>query len=248
MGPRYDLKKIIFLLDRLHSENSPWNDEYEFTDFITTRNGLERHFTRDARKHLRELARALHIQRQKTSIRIELYNYEKLVRRAIANLHAEGYFNTYQDEKYEAASQEIIKEIEDYLESEFQDFTHHFPAWTIGMEKIEPFILGPVTFLRRVDWIDSIDLHPIIHERLASSAEDAKNWKFLVKQALLRPRDNNPIGGISDRIYDAIIDCPSILKVRIDGHEKELSRKLAQLVCRTARQIGSTCCTPIYPE
>jgi len=116
------------------------------------------------------------------------------------------------------------------------------------MEKIEPFILGPVTFLRRVDWIDSIDLHPIIHERLASSAEDAKNWKFLVKQALLRPRDNNPIGGISDRIYDAIIDCPSILKVRIDGHEKELSRKLAQLVCRTARQIGSTCCTPIYPE
>ncbi|WP_441295478.1 hypothetical protein, partial [Massilia timonae] len=63
MGPRYDLKKIIFLLDRLHSENSPWNDEYEFTDFITTRNGLERHFTRDAKKHLRELARALHIQR-----------------------------------------------------------------------------------------------------------------------------------------------------------------------------------------
>ncbi len=234
MGPHHDLKKIISELDRLHSENSSWDDDYEFMEFVTARNGLQRHFSRNTKKHLRGLAKSLHDQRPKTSIKIEVNNYQKLVRQAVANLHSEGYFENYQDGNFHISIFDLSNEIENYLEGDFQEFIHHFPAWTIGMEKIEPFTLDPVTFLKRIDWIDSIDLHPIMHERFASSAEDSENWKILVKQALLRPRDNSSIGGLSDRVYDAIIDCPSIVKVKISGHEKELSRKLAKLVCRTA--------------
>jgi hypothetical protein len=59
MGLKEELKALIDELDRVHSGAFSWGEEFDMPDFVTAANGMQRHFTRDARKSLRRLSRTI---------------------------------------------------------------------------------------------------------------------------------------------------------------------------------------------
>lgn len=88
MSLRTELKALVDELDHTHKGAFSWSTEDGFPEFSTAENGLQRHFTKKAREALWRLSSTLHQNRDKTATRIELNNYQKYVRQAIADLHA----------------------------------------------------------------------------------------------------------------------------------------------------------------
>lgn len=229
-----ELTALVNELDRVHSGAIPWRDEFEMPDFVTATNGMQRHFTRNARKDLMRLSRVMHSNRPRSSPKIELENYEKIVRQVVANMHAEGEFEDFCKTGDRTAIKKMKASIEEQIGSIVQEYTHYFSAWTVGLERQSPFTIGPVRFLTRNQWIDSVDFSESAKERFLDSPEANARWKELLKEALLKPRDLAPLEGLAGVVYGAVSECPSLLEVTICGYEKEYSRKLAKLVCKTA--------------
>lgn len=48
MGLKDDLKDLVGELNRIHSGAFAWSEEYAFPDFVTAKNGMQRHFTTTA--------------------------------------------------------------------------------------------------------------------------------------------------------------------------------------------------------
>lgn len=234
MGLRDDLKVLVDELNRVHSGAISWHEEFDLPDFVTAENGMQRHFTRNARAALMQLSITLHENRLFDAPKIEIVNYEKLVRQVVADMHAEGEFAEFCEDEDKASVKKMKALIEERLANIAQEYTHYFPAWTVGFESAAPFKLGPVSFLTRVEWINSVDFSQGGKDCYLSLPEANNRWKEILKDALECPRDSAPLEGVAQGVYDAISKCPSLLKVTIRGYEREFSRKLAKLVCKTA--------------
>jgi len=236
------LKELVDELDRIHSIEFDWSKDFGMPDFVTASNGLQRHFTQGARKPLRKVVQVLYSNRSKGSIRIEVENYEKIVRQVVANMHAESEFsNFYGDDEKKIAIKKLKAEIEGRVESEAKVYTHYFPAWTAGMDRRAPFEIGPVSFINRNDWIDMVDFPEQGKKQYLNESEANFKWKEILKDALENPHDRTPINGLAATVYGAVEKCPSLMKVTISGYEKDFSRKLARLVCKTALDSISLC-------
>lgn len=102
------------------------------------------------------------------------------------------------------------------------------------MERNGPFTIGPVTFLSRSDWIDSVDFSQRAKDSFWNEATANHNWKEILNGELQRSPHAPVLPGLAGVVYGAISECPAILKITIRGYEPELSRKLAKLACKTA--------------
>ncbi len=92
MALKDELIALVAELDRVHSGAISWHDELEMPDFVTAANGMQRHFTRNARMTLMQLSKVMHSNRLHDPLKIELEKYEKVVRQVVADMHAEGEF------------------------------------------------------------------------------------------------------------------------------------------------------------
>jgi hypothetical protein len=238
VGVRDDLQTLVCELDRIHGNG--FHDakavitESGLPDFVTAENGVQRHFTGKARQALAHVAATLHGDDSSISSFIELGNFENILRQTLADLHAAGDFEGFCANGNVDAKAKLLKEIHSRISRLTNEFTHSFGAWTLGMEWKHPFRLGPVTFFSREQWIDSVDFHEEAKEHYLEEKEANFRWREILKEALSRPKDATPLPGLASAVYSALAECPSVLKVTIKGHEKELSRKLAELVCKTA--------------
>lgn len=235
MGLKDDLKEVIDELDRTHPEGS-----YDFQasqqdgllpNFVTSQSGHQRHFTGKALAALRSIAATIHSTDPGMSSVIELANFEKRVRQCIADLHADGQLKTADLEQ----SRKIVKaQISRDISSMQKNFTHYFPAWTLGMERDQPFQIGPVKYMTRSQWIESVQFSDSLQEKYLNQKEANLKWKDLLKSALNKAPEGLQIEGLAGAVYPAIRDCPSVLKVTTVGFEKDLSRKVAAIVCKSA--------------
>ena len=234
MDLKEDLKALISELNHIHSSDFDWKKYSGFPSFVTAANGAQRHFTTAAKNSLHRVVEHLHSNRPSNNVRVEIGNYEKIVQQVIADCHAEGEFDAF----YETGEKSIIEKIrqlaEERLPSKGYEYTHYFSAWTVGVEKKTPFKLGPVTFWNRLAWVDSVDFPPNAKETYLENKEANHQWRDLLKNALQHRNKEVELDGLAAPIYDAIYNCPALLGVTISGYEKDLSRKLAKLVCRTA--------------
>ncbi|MFW6853347.1 hypothetical protein ACODYM_18825 [Burkholderia gladioli] len=228
------MKSLIDELDRIHSGAFPWKEEIGMPDFVTAENGLQRHFTQKARITLRQLSQIIHDNRPPSSPKIELDEYEKIVRQSVADMHAAGEFSGFEESDQGNLIQKLKTLIEDRLASTTHAYTHYFPAWTLGMERDSPFQIGPVKIFNRLDWIDSVDFPENVKEHYLNQPEANNRWREILKEALQKPKDDTPIEGLAGAVYGAICDCPSLIKVTVLGYEKSFSRKLARLAAKTA--------------
>ena len=234
MGLATELKTVVDELDRVHNGVEPWSEQLGFPDFVTAENGMTRSFTQNARVALWQLSSILHQNRTKNSPKVELEEYAKIVRQAIADMHAVGDFCGFEASDKGHLLSRLKSLIEERLVSISNEYTHYFPAWTLGLEETSPFFFGPVTFLNRNQWIDSVDF-PQTGKGCYLNQPDANNrWREILKEALLKPNDGSPIDGLANTVYGAIAKCPALVKVTIRGYELKFSRKLARLVVKTA--------------
>jgi hypothetical protein len=235
MGLIDALKEVIDELDRTHPDGT-----YDFEasrhdgllpNFATSQSGYQRHFTKKALAALRSVASTIHSNEPGISSVIELENFENRVRQCITDLHADGQLRTADLEQ----SRKIVKAwISGDISSMRKTFTHYFPAWTLGMERDQPFQIGPVKYMTRSQWIDSVQFSDSLQEKYLNQRETNLKWKELLKDALNKTTDGCRIDGLAGALYPAIRDCPSVLKVTIVGYEKDLSRKVAEIVCKSA--------------
>jgi hypothetical protein len=231
---RTELEVLVDELDQTHKGAFSWSNEDGFPEFSTAENGLQRHFTKKAREALWRLSSTLHQNRDKTAIRIELGNYQKYVRQAIADLHASETLSRSPADSDGNGNNPLMrlkKLVEERIANSHKAFTHYFPAWTLG---IEPFALGPVDFLSRTDWIDSVDFSQQAKDCFLNQPEANYRWREILKETFEHPNGNTVLDGLAGPIYSAIEKCPALIKVTIHGYEQEFSRKLARLVCKTA--------------
>ncbi|MCC8401892.1 hypothetical protein LJ655_08300 [Paraburkholderia sp. MMS20-SJTN17] len=234
MSQASELKSLIDELDRIHSGALPWQEEVGMPDFVTAENGLQRHFTQKARTVLRQFSKIIHENRSSNSRKIELEEYEKIVRQAVADMHAAGEFSGFEENDQGSLIPKIKTLIEDRLASTTPEYTHYFPAWTLGMERDSPFSIGPVTIFNRFDWIDAVDFPKNGKEHYLNQPEANNRWKEILKEALQKPKDSSPIEGLASAVYGAVRECPALVKVTVLGYEKSFSRKLARLAAKTA--------------
>lgn len=231
---RTELEALVDELDQTHKGAFSWSNEDGFPEFSTAENGLQRHFTKKAREALWRLSSTLHQNRDKTAIRIELGNYQKYVRQAIADLHASETLSRSPADSDGNGNNPLVRLknlVEERIANSHKAFTHYFPAWTLG---IEPFALGPVDFLSRTDWIDSVDFSQQAKDCFLNQPEANYRWREILKETFKHPNGNTVLDGLAGPIYSAIEKCPALIKVTIHGYEQEFSRKLARLVCKTA--------------
>lgn len=234
MSLRTELKALVDELDHTHKGAFSWSTEDGFPEFSTAENGLQRHFTKKAREFLWRLSSTLYQNRDTTATRIELGNYQKYVRQAIADLHASEALSGSLIDDAENGDDPLARLrnlVEERIANNHQEFTHYFPAWTLG---IEPFALGPVEFMSRAGWIDSVDFHQRAKDHYLNQREANYRWREILKEAFEHPNGNTVLDGLAGPIYSAIEKCPALIKVTIHGYEQEFSRKLARLVCKTA--------------
>ncbi len=203
-------------------------------DFVTTDSGAQRHFTTKARKLLADVAKVIYSNNSSISRVIEFGNFETIVRQAVADLHAAGAFDDSIDGFASDAKEKLVTEVALRVSKLGKEYTHYFPAWTLGMERQAPFQLGPVTFFIRDQWIDLVDFPESAKDNYLNEKSANYKWRKIVKKALGRPRRKVSLPGLAGVVYAAVSQCPSVLAVTIAGFEKDLSRKLAELVCKTA--------------
>lgn len=229
-----ELKTLVDELDRVHKGAEPWSEEVGIPDFVTAENGMQRYFTRNAREALWQFSSTLHQNRTKNSLKIELEGYEKLVRQAVADMHAADEFLSFDESNNGNLLSKLKSLVEERLASIANEHTHYFPAWTLGMERASPFSLGPVMFLNRTDWIDSVDFPQQGKDHYLGQPEANHRWKEILKDALQKPNDGSPIEGLANAVYSVVAKCPALVKVTVRGYELKFSRKLARLVGKTA--------------
>lgn len=208
-------------------------------NFVTTSNGELRYFTPDAQKHLLKLTRGLHANRGRDAIRIELNAYARIVRQGVADIHAAKGKEAPSRPDEESLIQKLRIVTENKVTTTVVDCTHHFPAWTMGIESKIKFSMGPVVFRTTLDWLDSVNFHPELIAKYNKSPEVNSRWKEDVKLALTSHETPTPPGGLAAIIYNSIKDCPSIVSVTIRGYERNVSRKLARLICKNALDAAS---------
>lgn len=234
MGLKTELAALVGELDHLHQGAAPWSEEIGIPDFVTAENGMQRYFTRKAREGLWRVSAILHRNRANNLVRVELESYKNFVRQAVADMHAAGHFSRLDESDEGNALTKLKSIIEERLASMSNEYTHYFPAWTLGMERSGPFHLGPVIFLNRGDWIDAVDFPQRGKDHYLDRPDANHRWKDLLKDALQKPRDRTPIEGIANLVYGAVAECPALVKVAVRGYELNFSQKLARLVAKAA--------------
>lgn len=234
MGLKTELKALVDELDRVHKGATPWSENVGIPVFVTAENGMQRFFTRNAREALFEFSGTLHRNRHQDSPKIEPEAYEKIVRQAVADMHAANEFSEFDDADHGSLLSRLKRIVEDRVATVAKEHTHYFPAWTLGMEKTAPYTLGPVTFLNRTDWINSVDFSQHGKDHYVNQPEANHRWKEILIAALQTPSDGSPLPGLANTVYSAVAKCPTLVKVTVRGYELKFSRKLARLVAKSA--------------
>ncbi|MCG9756948.1 hypothetical protein L1D40_17270 [Shewanella insulae] len=235
MSIREHLTALVIELKYIHSEAFSWGKEQGFPCFVTDEtHGYQIKFTLKANDYLRKLAKVIFENRGNHLPKIELGSYIKVTRQVVANMFAVGDF----DENYMAGDKSAIKtlkqQIEKVISESAKSFTHYFPAWTLGVEAEAPFQLGPVLFISRENWIDTVDFPQSGKDNYLGEIEANNNWKKLLKDALSSTNHPPKILGLASDVYHAVKDCPALIKVTVNGFERDYSRKLARIVAKSA--------------
>lgn len=206
-------------------------------NFVTAENGRERYFTKKALAALRDVAVIIHESDKNVSSLMELAQFRDLVRRCIADLHAVSLDLSARD--IDHVQVEFRKSIQAKLSQVPRAFTHYFPSWTLGMETERHFVLGPVTFMTIEQWIESVEFDTDTLQRFLNTPDENAKWKESLRQILGRHRSNlreeaSAHVSLASSVYAALSDCPSVLRVAVSGYEYHLSRKVGEMICKSA--------------
>jgi hypothetical protein len=225
--PNDTLADLFLELDRTPQSDSFWSDR-DFPNFATAANGEVRNFYEPARKLLAILASAIYEQHTAFNKRMDEKQFGELVRQVVADFHASEAL-VDEVEPLQAVVSELMKRVD----KASQTFTHSFPAWTCGVEDAGEWALGPVTFMTWPQWLTHVDFSDQAKASVFAEPEANARWKELLLEAIKDRNAPAPVG-LAWVLMGAVTSCPAVLRVEVGGLDKNLSRKLAEIVCKGA--------------
>jgi hypothetical protein len=215
------------------NENRPWLKNNSLPIFSTSANGYTVFFSNESLDAIRNIAKIFFEENTTISSVTEIENFQKILRQVVTDLYAENQLSINTDEDCREAIKKLKEKSKEVVAELQKEFVHYFPAWTINLMDTKPFVFGAVT-LTRHQWIESVNLHQQLIERYLSKPEENKLWKENIKKALeTKPLPDRAEGDLADDFYKTIKDAPAVLKIKVLGYEKELSRKVGQIVCKS---------------
>jgi len=216
-------------------QNEPWREDNTLPIFSTSENGCTVFFTKDSLASIRKIAKIFFEGNARISEITELDNFQKIVRQEVANFYADNQFLINSDDDCNNSVKKLRDKSAGVVDELKKEFVHYFPAWTIHLMNDGPFVFGPVTIMTREQWVDAVNLPDSLLERYLNIPNENKLWKDSLLTAIsAKPQPEKASGELANNFYHPIKDAPSILKVKVVGYEKDLSRKIGQLVCKTS--------------
>lgn len=229
------LDAIVNELDATHDADgfSAVLDDY-LPNFIVTRTGAERHFTKRAIDGVNALAARLLAGRPEYQAVMRHAQFCQLVRSCVADLHAEARFATEP-----AAQRQQLKLFEQELEERLRGvpmpFGHAFPATSLGLEGAGNYCVGPVEIASLKTWLDSVSFSERNLRRFGIG--EHSDWKLELLSVLesserrgVRPSAPEHL----EELVDAFHGCEAVVSIAISGLEQNYSREVARMAARTA--------------
>jgi hypothetical protein len=228
------LAEIVQELDETHAPNgfATKFDSY-LPNFVVTRAGVERHFSRKAQDSVSALAERLFNDRATYREAMRVGEFAQLLRSCIADLHADGLFGSVPVEG-RAQLKLLERELDDRVQGIRLAFDHQFPAMTLRLEEKGPFQVGPVDIRSVTTWLESVSLSERGYQH--HGIDPNSNWKAELIEALRAvTRTSRPEVPEHLRTFmDALQGCDAIVGVAVLGLEQNYSREVARMVARTA--------------
>lgn len=232
LSPKDALTDLLRELDRTHTAAYLHSDErwaeYDFPNFATASNGEVRNFHGPARKLLNIFTAEIYDQYAEFKKRIDEKRFAEIVRQTVVDLHA--------SEALAGSATQLqclIEELELRVDQASVTFTHSFPAWTVGVEDAGAWSFGPVTFMTWPQWLTCVDFSDEAKASFLNDSEANAHWKELLLEATKSSKAPAP-AGLAGLLVSAVTACPAVLRVKIDGLDKNMSRKLGEIVCKSA--------------
>lgn len=233
LSPADELSALIRELGRTHAaafiESDAFRLERDMPDFATAPSGLQVHFFRVARTLLRNVTALVYQNTPALRNRIDVKRFEQLARQTICDLFAD---HGWSDRPGTLA--DFVCELSARVDRLSNAYTHFFPAWTCGLEKTGAWAVGPVLILSWAQWLERVDFPESLKASYLEQPQDNIIWKKYVLDALTTPRHGRNTPGLANLVMSAVEGCPAVLEVEVGGMDTGLSRKLGELVCRTA--------------
>jgi len=232
------LTKLITELNKANSasnENGLWREDDSLPIFSTSENGNMVFFTKASLAFIRKIAKVFFNGNPDILAVTELENFQKILRQVVTNLYADSQLSIDSEDNCNESVKKLKQKSTEVVEELKNEFVHYFPAWTISLMNDGPFEFGPVTIMTRKQWIDLVSLPEALLERYLNKPSENKLWKSSIQMALdTEPLPERANGDLADDFYKTIKDAPALLKVKVIGYEKDLSRKVGQLVCKSS--------------
>jgi len=229
------LDVVVNELDATHDADGfvTLPDDY-LPNFIVTRSGSERHFTKRAQDAVGALVIRLYSDRSEYQDVVRQEQFRQLVRSCVADLHAEARFATTPSEG-RARLKLLEQELEDRLRGVQLPFGHAFPATTLGIEAKGTYWVGPVEVASVKDWFESITLSA--RNLRQYGIPESSDWRaelHVVLQSSERRgvRPNSP--DYLEELVEAFHGCDAVVSIAVSGLEQHYSREVARMAARTA--------------
>lgn len=203
-------------------------------NFVTTKGGWQMSVSGATENKIKLVSSALLKIGWPDCIKLDMAEHHGLIKKAMVGVYAEflesgtspcaiRYF-------LPAYLKGVIKpSVAELASTSARDFTCHLPAALTGLERNEPFILGPVAIFKKMDWIDSVDFPA---GALNYLGVDNSDWRENLKAALvdktvlLKP--------LNTSLFGVLTKSGSMIKVTTSGYGQALSHKLSTIAARTA--------------
>ncbi|HAV5432060.1 Uncharacterised protein [Acinetobacter baumannii] len=231
-----DLREITnSLVVELTKFNTAAFDGDDFTGFSTGRNGVQCGFNKQFKVYLAQLSREIYRNLGKP-IEIEEKQFRKILEESIVNLFTEDNLRIE-----EINSKENLKKIREELSNNLNnlndEYIHYIPAKTAQLELFSPIKLGCVEIFSIKHWLEKVDYSELAKERYPGNTEQNKIWKELVIRKLSNEEIN--LEGIAKDIFRILEGNNAVLKVKVKGYERELSKKFGNILAKSVLDMLS---------
>jgi len=229
------LTKLTKELVRIHSKDFNWS-EMTFPDFTTSDEGYQVSFSKDAKIQMLELSELIFTNLDRTIYKTELKKIYSFMRNAIANLFSSGKLHEYTDTDTENVKRDIEKNLKTRIEEliilNSRELTHHYSANTVFLHHHRSITIGPVEINNREDWIKNNEFNNQTLNNHYNQKELNYKWKEHVIQYLHNNKEET-ISALASDIYEFTKTGNSVVSIKLNNIESELSSKLSKIICKT---------------
>lgn len=193
---------------------------------IWTGDGNQVFTTQDGINAIWELSEAWRSEQSDRKARIASDRMGQLALREFGQMLAENGLEIWADPK--EAVRNFKGRLQERLDAAFRDADHYFPCHMIESKEANSFNVGPIRFLRRLDWLQHVST--LANSELAWTEAVRRNWE----EGALPPEEKTHDAMDASDVIETTGRCRWIAAVTVKGNELGRSEERARYAVRLA--------------